>query len=374
MSQASARHLELIEGSKDQRDKYIGRVDILNCVKELSLLPDGEHSTLEKVAEYYNVDVEVIRKLSQRHREELSTDGLQVLSKEGLSQFKKVISGHGVQIKARAYLTVIPRRAILRIGMLLTDSPVAEQVRTYLLNIEDQATKEQKNSAVIKSADWDAATDELLLNTVTAFAHTEKTLGQAFNKVVELTGLTKNKIHARWYQNLKDKCDSRTLELITNNRGFLLKKDEVNENKKIYNSNLLELKNWFENSMTHQIKEIAENLSHKEAEWVSRNQELTSILDAQRVEIEFLKRHIIQSEQTIEALQKSDKMKDELIAEKEKRLNKLLKETKDMKKRIEAASLLFDTKATVREINGESEFKRPTKTFKMDKNGNLNKL
>ncbi|MGG0754912.1 hypothetical protein [Brevibacillus laterosporus] len=45
-----------------------------------------------------------------------------------------------------------------------------------------------------------------------------------------------------------------------------------------------------------------------------------------------------------------------------------------MKKRIEAASLLFDSKATVRELNGESEIKRPTKTFKMDKNGNLNKL
>ncbi|AYB37571.1 hypothetical protein [Brevibacillus laterosporus] len=374
MSQVSARHLALLEGSKDQRDKYIGRVDILNRVKELSLLPDGEHSTLEKVAEYYNVDVEVIRKLSQRHREELSTDGLQVLSKESLSQFKKVISGHGVQIKARAYLTVIPRRAILRIGMLLTDSPVAEQVRTYLLNIEDQATKEQKNNAVNKLADWDTATDELLINTVTAFVHTDKTLGQAFQRVADLTGLTKSKIHARWYQNLKEKCDSKTLDLITNNRGFLFKKDEANQSKNLIDNNLMELKNWFEISMTHQIKEIAENISHKEAEWVSRNKELTSMLDAQRVEIEFLKKHLTQSEQTIEALQGSDKMKDELIAEKDKRFIKLSKEAKEMKKRIEAASLLFDTKSTVRELNGESEFKRPTKTFKMDKNGNLNKL
>ncbi|MCG7317664.1 hypothetical protein [Brevibacillus laterosporus] len=374
MSQSSARHLALIEGSKEQRDKYIGKVDILNRVKELSLLPDGEHSTLEKVAEYYNVDVEVIRKLSQRHREELSTDGLQVLSKESLSQFKKVISRHGVQIKARAYLTVIPRRAILRIGMLLTESPIAEQVRIYLLNIEDQATNEQRSNAVIKSADWDTTTDEFLLNTVTAFVHTEKTLGQAFQRVAEFTGLTKNKIHARWYQNLKGKYDSKTLELIANNRGILLKKDEVNESKKIDDINLLEMKNWFESSMTHRIKEIAENLSHKEAEWATRNQELTSKLDAQRVEIEFLKKHIIQSEQIIEAFQSSDKMKDELLAEKDKRLIKLSKEVKEMKKRIEAASLLFDTKATIRELNGESEVKRPRKAFKMDKNGNLNKL
>lgn len=173
MTQINARHLDLIEGSKDQRDRYIGRVDILNRVKELSLLPDDEHSTLEKVAEYYNVDVEVIRKISQRHRDELSTDGLKFLSKKSLIQFKKVISGHGVQIKAKAYLTVIPRRAILRIGMLLTDSPIAEQVRTYLLNIEEQAIDDQKRNA-IKSLNWDETKDELLINTVTGIRSYQK--------------------------------------------------------------------------------------------------------------------------------------------------------------------------------------------------------
>ncbi|MED1789044.1 hypothetical protein P4V47_16390 [Brevibacillus laterosporus] len=374
MPQASARHLALIEGSKDQRDKYIDRVEVLNKIKELSLLPDNEYTTTEKVSEYYECDIMTVRKVMDRHGEELAKDGVKVITKEELANFKEKIRRQGVSLSARRHLAIIPRRAVLRIGMLLTESPIAEKVRTYLLNIEDQATNEQRSNAVNKSADWDTTTDEFLLNTVIAFVHTEKTLGQAFQRVAEFTGLTKNKIHARWYQNLKGKYDSKTLELIANNRGILLKKDEVNESKKTDDINLLEMKNWFESSMTHRIKEIAENLFHKEAEWVSRNQELTSKLDAQRVEIEFLKKHIIQSEQIIEAFQSSDKMKDELLAEKDKRLIKLSKEVKEMKKRIEAASLLFDTKATIRELNGESEVKRPRKAFKMDKNGNLNKL
>ncbi|MGG0793801.1 hypothetical protein ABE137_07320 [Brevibacillus laterosporus] len=374
MSQASARHLALIEGSKDQRDKYIGRVEVLNKVKELSLLPDNEYTTTEKVSEYYECDIMTIRKVMDRHGEELAKDGVKVITKEELANFKEKIRRQGVSLSAKRHLAIIPRRAVLRIGMLLTDSPIAEQVRTYLLNVEDQATSEQKDNAVNKSSDWDITTDELLLNTVTAYAHTEKTLGQAFNKVAEVTGLTKSKIHGRWYQNLKGKCDSKTLELIISNRGVLLKKDEESKNKITNEINLLEMKNWFESSLSQRIKEIAENISHKEAEWVSRIQELTAITEAQRVEIEFLKKQAIQSDQTIEALYSTDKMKDELLAEKDKRIIKLSKEAKEMKKRIEAVSLLFDTKATIREINGESEIKRPRKAFKMDKNGNLNRL
>ncbi|MFB0831501.1 hypothetical protein ACEU2D_18100 [Brevibacillus laterosporus] len=374
MSQASARHLALIEGSKDQRDKYIGRVEVLNKVKELSLLPDNEYTTTEKVSEYYECDIMTIRKVMDRHGEELAKDGVKVITKEELANFKEKIRRQGVSLSARRHLAIIPRRAVLRIGMLLTDSPIAEKVRTYLLNVEDQATSEQKNNAVNKSSDWDITTDELLLNTVTAYVHTEKTLGQAFNKVAEVTGLTKSKIHGRWYQNLKGKCDPKTLELIASNRGVLLKKDEESKSKITNEINLLEMKSWFDNSLSQRIKEIAENITHKEAEWVSRIQELTAITEAQRVEIEFLKKHAAQSDQTIEALYSTDKMKDELLAEKDKRINKLSKEAKEMKKRIEAVSLFFDTKATIREVNGESEIHRPRKAFKMDKNGNLNRL
>jgi len=44
--------------------------------------------------------------------------------------------------------TLLPRRAILRIGMLLRDSEVAKEVRSQLLNIEEKASDEIKISDI----------------------------------------------------------------------------------------------------------------------------------------------------------------------------------------------------------------------------------
>ncbi|QDX94373.1 hypothetical protein EEL30_20045 [Brevibacillus laterosporus] len=137
---------------------------------------------------------------------------------------------------------------------------------------------------------------------------------------------------------------------------------------------LLEMKSWFENSMTHQIKEITENLHHKEAEWISRNQELISKLDTKTVEIDYLKSKIAQSEQLIEIYQESIKMKDEMVVQKDKRINKLTKEMADIKKRIEAISLLTEKRTSAKETNGRVDVKRPKTAFKMDRNGNLDKM
>ena len=45
-------------------------------------------------------------------------------------------------------IRVFPRRAILRIGMLLRDSAVAKEVRTQLLNIEEKTSNEIKTEDI----------------------------------------------------------------------------------------------------------------------------------------------------------------------------------------------------------------------------------
>lgn len=45
-------------------------------------------------------------------------------------------------------LKIFPRRAILRIGMLLRDSKVAQRVRTALLDIEEKADNETKTQDI----------------------------------------------------------------------------------------------------------------------------------------------------------------------------------------------------------------------------------
>jgi len=130
--------LQLVE-SQDVREQYIDRVEVLNEVKKLIMLSNDTHVTTEMVANYYQVGLEAINSLIKDNRKEVESDGLRVLSGEELKSFKDIC-----QIDSRAKsLTIIPKRAVLRIGMLLKKSPIAQTIRTHLLNINQLSTPEQ---------------------------------------------------------------------------------------------------------------------------------------------------------------------------------------------------------------------------------------
>lgn len=122
--------------SRETREQHINRVDVLAKIKALSMLPGDTYATTEIVAGFYEVDVEVIRQVAVRNRDELTSDGFRTLRGTELRDMKSLA---GIPAQAGA-IAVFPRRAILRIGMLLRDSPVARQVRGYLLNAEAVAT------------------------------------------------------------------------------------------------------------------------------------------------------------------------------------------------------------------------------------------
>ncbi|ARF68922.1 hypothetical protein B7C51_15640 [Paenibacillus larvae subsp. pulvifaciens] len=121
----------LIE-SKTLRESVIDRTEVLEKVKKLSMLPDDMNASIEIAATYYEVSRKAINSLILDHREELENDGLRVLTGNELISLKEM----GVIGKNAAAFTIIPRRAVLRIGMLLRDSPVARSVRDHLLNVE----------------------------------------------------------------------------------------------------------------------------------------------------------------------------------------------------------------------------------------------
>jgi len=135
----SNNELMLVE-SKTMRDKYMDNDYVLEKVKALVLLPNDTHITTEMASNYFEVGIEAINSLIKDHREELESDEMLVLVGEQLKSFKDICQ---IESRARA-LTVIPRRAILRMGMLLRDSLIAKQVRTYLLNVENNADIELK--------------------------------------------------------------------------------------------------------------------------------------------------------------------------------------------------------------------------------------
>lgn len=148
--------LVLIE-SRTMRAEAMGRVDVLDKVKALALLPDGANATAELVASYYEVGIEAIKSLVKDNRVELVNNGYMVLRGQ---QFREFVGSHedltnAFAPKART-VALFTRRTILNVGMLLTESDVARQVRTYLLDVEEAATPEQKATVIEKAVEAEA--------------------------------------------------------------------------------------------------------------------------------------------------------------------------------------------------------------------------
>ena len=136
------------------REQYTD-TSVLDRVKVVPTLPDNLHLTTEMVATFYDVDKETITTTVQRNKGELSRNGLQVLKGAELKQLKEELAGQGGYARnehslnpAISQLTLFNRRTLLNVGMLLRDSEVAKQVRMYLLEVEESATVEQKDSAI----------------------------------------------------------------------------------------------------------------------------------------------------------------------------------------------------------------------------------
>ncbi|WP_104817298.1 hypothetical protein [Kitasatospora sp. MMS16-BH015] len=116
--------------SRTLRGTMTGRVEVLDKVKALVLLPDGLHVTGQMVADYYEVGLEAIKSLVKDHREELENSGYRVVAGQELRSFKDLSSFD----PRTPTLAVFPRRAVLNVGMLLRDSEVAREVRRWLLD------------------------------------------------------------------------------------------------------------------------------------------------------------------------------------------------------------------------------------------------
>jgi len=152
--------IEVID-NKVERDSLVERVEVLDKVKNLLLLPELEMATTQQVADFYGVNEKAIRSMVADHRDELELDGyttksgkeikgkldsaLKTLSKiePRLGHFVVTYKGEETKIAYRN-VALFPKRAILRVGMLLRDSEVAKEVRTQLLNIEEHTATEVK--------------------------------------------------------------------------------------------------------------------------------------------------------------------------------------------------------------------------------------
>lgn len=153
---------------KDLRSKAVENelaIAKMQMVKELLLLDGTEYATTEMVARYYDVEsMETINSIIKDHREELESNGLKVykgseLANSDVMSFKdftknranykfELNDGTILSVGGRG-ITLFTKRAILNIGMLLTSSDVAIELRSRLLDIIHDADKGVGNTQTI---------------------------------------------------------------------------------------------------------------------------------------------------------------------------------------------------------------------------------
>lgn len=142
--------------SQTLRASVAARTEVLDKVKALSLLPDGTHVTTQMVANYFEVTIEAVRSLVKDHRTELGQNGYRVLTREEVRSFRDLTS---IDKYTGRHLALYTRRTVLNVAMLLRDSVVARQVRTYLLDAEARPGYPQgaggvENSVIHNLVEW----------------------------------------------------------------------------------------------------------------------------------------------------------------------------------------------------------------------------
>lgn len=128
----------------------VARQNILNNKYALSVLRqqlnpralsfDGEVVfTKEMISDYFEVDTRTIERYVSDYRSELSANGYRTISGQDLIRFKNEnIDSFGTDINVGTKTTILSIfnfRAFLDIGMLLSDSEVAKELRSAILDI-----------------------------------------------------------------------------------------------------------------------------------------------------------------------------------------------------------------------------------------------
>ncbi|WP_327324704.1 hypothetical protein OG735_20960 [Streptomyces sp. NBC_01210] len=131
--------------SRALRVEHQGRVEVLDKVKALVMLPDDMHVTTEGVARYFEVHRGTVHNIARRHRDELEANGMVTLKGSELQSFEvfNLNTSKESYPQGRAHLRLYTRRTVLNVAMLLRDSDIARCVRTYLLDAEEAGGRRQ---------------------------------------------------------------------------------------------------------------------------------------------------------------------------------------------------------------------------------------
>lgn len=128
-----------LENSRIDRQNILNNTPALKYIENELELPGYNLLwkivfTKKQVAEYFDVDIRTIERYLEQNNEELRENWYQILTGNELSEAKKVM-GTDIDVGTTSRLGVFSFPAFLNIGMLLTDSEIAKELRKIILRI-----------------------------------------------------------------------------------------------------------------------------------------------------------------------------------------------------------------------------------------------
>ena len=120
--------------NKEDRDLVMakdetGQINLVELLKKYGEVVD--YMTSDMTAQFYNIDKNTLQQVATRNSNELSNYGYRVYKK---SEILNVQDVHLENIPNRG-LRLYPIKAVILIGMMLTESKVAEKLRADIMNI-----------------------------------------------------------------------------------------------------------------------------------------------------------------------------------------------------------------------------------------------
>lgn len=220
--------------------------------------------TTKMVADFYGVDERTIKRYVQEHRNELRANGYFLSEGNSLKEIRLYFDGDiNVPNKVRK-LGVFTFRAFLNIGMLLTESEKAKQLRTRILDIVI-ATINGRAGGGTKYINW---RDRDYLPTAIKSENYRKNFTQAVGKYVD--GIPTYK-----YEQITDLIYKAVFrENAKEYRVVLRLQNEENVRHTLYAEVLLCISS-FENGLAHQIEKRYSENGNK----LLSKEEVTAIID-----------------------------------------------------------------------------------------------
>ncbi|PYY28322.1 hypothetical protein [Paenibacillus illinoisensis] len=290
--------------NRKTRDEYIDKINVLDRVKKLALLPDNEHATVTTVADYYQVDYKAITSILNRHKKEFESDGVHTISSKDEAFFKlqKALPNKQYVVK------LIPKRSVLRVGMLLRDSEVSQTIREYLLRAEESLSIEKKNEILGGWDDNEIALIEKSINDEIALGNTKMSGIRLASKLLNRNA---NNVQQKYYQ-IKNKYGSL--------HNYLVEKNVIYLNNEPTESSIQpQIQLNIEQTIADRLEAVVNSMK--------ANTGLVSQINELKLEIADLKNQLIMKDALLEG-------KETQISNKIKLNNKLKKENSDLEHKL----------------------------------------